>query len=131
MENQEKDAARLVSAEVLGFNIRTVIVGGKAYVIKPPTIAKLMGATYHLTEIKEAETLSQLLRSLGQMDSLCKALSCLITEDESLALEFQEGTLDEVVSALETAFDLIDIKNFTRLSTLVRSARMLTAKQRL
>lgn len=127
---ETKDAARMVSAEVLGMNIRTVVVNDKAYVIYPPTIARLMGSTYYLTDLPDASSIRDVLKLFGKMESLCKALSHFIAGDESLSEELMSGTMDEIIAGLEMAYDLIDVGNFTRLSTLVRSARMLTAKQK-
>lgn len=34
----KKKAAKIVNSAILGMDFRTVVVAGKAYVIKPPTI---------------------------------------------------------------------------------------------
>jgi hypothetical protein len=126
----ENDAAKLVAGELLGFNSRNIIVNGKAYVLTPPTIHKLCGAVYFLSDIGDYETLRDMLLKLGEMESLCKALSYMIQDNEELSEELSQGTLEEVVDALTEAFDLISIENFSKLSVLVRSAKVLTAKQR-
>lgn len=128
--DKEHDAARLVAGEVLGYNSKTVFVNDKAYVIEPPTIHKICGATYWLTSVHEGDTLRDLILGLNSLDNACKALSFLIADNDSLAEELSHASMEEVVNAIEAAFDLIGIQNFLKLSILVRSARSLTAKQR-
>ena len=40
------------------------------------------------------------------------------------------GTFDELVDAIDTAYSLISVENFTRLSTLAKNVASLIAKQR-
>lgn len=125
-----ENGAKLVAGEVLGFNSANFIVGGQVYIATPPTIAKLCGAAYFLSDMPEARTLGDLFRGLGSLEKLCSALSWLIEGNESLSAHLAAGTLDEVVEGLERTFDLIGIANFQKLSSLTRSAQALTAKQR-
>lgn len=127
---EEKDAARLVSAEVAGLNFRTVIVAEKAYVINPPTIARLCGAVYWLSDMGDFRSMREILENIGRSDHLARALSYLIRGDDSLWEELSHGTREEVTDSIEAALDLIDLANFTKLSALTRSVKTLTAKQR-
>ena len=67
------DAAKIVNAAVLGKDFETVIVNGKAYVINPPTIHKMAGAGYYLSDLKGATTVMDMLRSLKDVN-LCLGL---------------------------------------------------------
>ena len=127
----KKNAAKLVSAAILGLDGETVIIAGRAYYVTPPTIRKIAQAAYYLSDMKDAATLRELFESIGDMKNACSALSCLVKGDESLAEEFMEGTMEEVVGALEVAYGLASVENFYKLSALARNVASLTAKQRL
>lgn len=128
---KNKNAAKVVSAAILGLDGETVIVAGKAYHILPPTIRRIAQAAYHLSDMKEAESLKELIMSIGRPEPLCNALSCMICGDESLADELMDGTMSEMAEALETAYSLASVENFWMLSALARNVANLTAKQRL
>ena len=125
-----KNAARLVSSALLGMDYKTVVVAGKAYVIIPPTIKRIAGASYHLSTIGEGNTVRDVLKSVNSADKLSRALSWLIQGDESLSDSLSEGTLDEVLDALEAAYSLISTRDFSRLSALARNVASLAARQR-
>lgn len=125
-----KNAARLVSSALLGMDYKTVVVAGNAYVITPPTIKRIAGAAYHLSEMGEGGTVRDVLKSVNSADKLSRALSWLIQGDESLSDSLSEGTLDEVLDALEAAYSLISTRDFSRLSALARNVASLAARQR-
>ena len=125
----KKKASKLVSAAILGLDGETFIIADRAYYVMPPTIRKIAMAAYYLSDLTEASTLRELLAP--NMTDACKALSCLVKGDESLVDEFMEGTIQEVVSALELAYSLASVENFYKLSALARNVASLTAKQKL
>ena len=127
----KKKASKLVSAAILGLDGETVIVAGKAYYVAPPTIKKIAQAAYYLSDIQDVSSLRELFLSIGDIKTACSALSCLIAGDESLTEELAEGTMDELVDALGTAYSLASVENFYKLSALARNVASLTAKQRL
>ncbi len=120
--------AKIVADALLGRDFRTVVVAGKAYTIYPPTIEKLAGAISHLSEVRDAQTVREVLLSLGDMGRMAKALSWLVAGDESLSGEFAKGTLDEVVDALDAATGMIDMKVFLKAASLAKSVSLLAAK---
>lgn len=124
------DAAKIVNAAVLGKDFETVVVNGKAYVINPPTIHKIAGVGHYLSDLKEATTVIDMIRSLKDVKQASLALSFLITGDESLSEELDKGTFDEVVEALATGLSMISTENFYKLSVLAKNVANLTAKQR-
>ena len=115
---------------MLGRDFRTVVVAGKAYTIYPPTIERLAGAISHLSEVRDAQTVREVLLSLGDMGRMAKALSWLVAGDESLSGKLAKGTLDEVVDALDAATGMIDMKVFLKAANLARSVSLLAAKPR-
>jgi hypothetical protein len=124
----EKNATKIVAGAIVGLDFKVVVVNGKAYAIHPPTIAKIAGATSYLSDIEGGETLQDILMSLTSIESATKALSWLIAGNESLSEELAQGTLEEVVSALEQGLMLISAENFIKLSLLARSVQKVIAK---
>ena len=122
--------AKMVADALLGRDFRTVVVAGKAYTIYPPTIEKLAGAISHLSEVRDAQTVREVLLSLGDMGRMSKALSWLVAGDESLSGKLAKGTLDEVVDALDAATGMIDMKVFLKAVSLAKSVSLLAAKPR-
>lgn len=131
MGKTRRNAAKIVSAAIIGLDGETVVIAGRAYHILPPTIKRLAQAAFYLSDMGEAETLRGLLMSVGNPEPLCNALSCLIRGDESLRDDLMEGTMEEVAEAMEVAYSLVSVENFWKLSALARNVASLTARQRL
>lgn len=123
--------AKIISESIIGMDFRTLIVGGKSYTVYPPTIHKLAGAISHLSNIQDAESLRDILLSLGESEAYSKALSWMITGDESLSDELSHGTMDEVVDALDETLSMIDSKVFLKAVSLAKNVSLLAAKPRL
>ena len=120
--------AKIISESIIGTDFRTVFVAGKAYTVYPPTIHKLSGAISCLAGVKEADNLKDVLLSLGESEAYSKALSWLITGDESLGEELANGTYEENVDALDEALSMIDSKVFLKAVSLARNVSLLAAK---
>ena len=127
-EQEELDAAKIVSSAIIGADFQRIIVNDKVYIISPPTIYKIAGATYWLSENGDGKTIKELLTSMKDSEHLARALSWFIQGDEGLTEELCQGTFEEVVEGLETAFALIGMENFIKLSVLKKSAKILIAK---
>ena len=122
--------AKIVSESIIGSDFRTVIVNGKSYTVYPPTIHKLSGAISYLSDVKDAESMREILLSLGESEAYSKALSWLIDGDESLSEELAKGTYEENVNALDEALSMIDSKVFLTAVSLARNVSLLAAKPR-
>lgn len=122
-------ASKIVSSAILGMDFRTAIINNKTYVILPPTIKKIAGAGYYLSEIKDAERIKDVLLTLST-DNAAHALSWLIGGNDDLFDELKDGRFDEIVSALELGYSLISTENFFKLSGLARNVANLIAKQK-
>ena len=72
------DAVKLISSAVLGIDCETVLVGGKAYVIFPPTVERIAGAGRFLSDLGEGRTVAEVLGTMQRMDAACRALSWFI-----------------------------------------------------
>lgn len=126
----EQNAAKIVSSAILGMDFKVVIVNGKSYIVTPPTIKKIAGAAYWLSDVKDGKDIKELLVSINNVEPLAHALSWFIQGNDSLFEELSNGTLDEVIDGLESAYSLLSTKNFLRLSVLAKNVASLTAKQR-
>lgn len=126
----EQNAAKIVSSAILGMDFKVVIVNGKSYIVTPPTIKKIAGAAYWLSDVKDGKNIKELLASINNVEPLAHALSWFIQGGDSLFEELSNGTLDEVIDGLESAYSLLSTKNFLRLSVLAKNVASLTAKQR-
>ena len=131
METEKTDTlegARMVASSIVGLDYRIIVVGDKSYIIQPPTIAKIAGATDWLSEMGEGSTMREILTSLSKSENLTKALSWFIQGNNELGEELMKGTMDEIVNGIESAFSMIDASNFMKLSALQKSASRLIAK---
>ncbi|OUO23708.1 hypothetical protein [Bacteroides sp. An322] len=126
----EQNAAKIVSSAILGMDFKVVIVNGKSYIVTPPTIKKIAGAAYWLSDVKDGKNIKELLASINNVEPLAHALSWFIQGNDSLFEELSNGTLNEVIDGLESAYSLLSTKNFLRLSVLAKNVASLTAKQR-
>lgn len=126
----EQNAAKIVSSAILGMDFKVVIVNGKSYIVTPPTIKKIAGAAYWLSDVKDGKDMRELLASINNVEPLAHALSWFIQGNDILFEELSNGTLDEVIDGLESAYSLLSTKNFLRLSVLAKNVARLAAKQR-
>ncbi|MBR1526794.1 MAG: hypothetical protein IJ640_09085 [Prevotella sp.] len=127
---QIPNAAKTVSSAIIGYDVKVVLVNGKRYAIKPPTIQKMAGGAYWLSTFdrKGKESIDEIIMAMTEIEPVAKSLSWMIQGDESLFDELKQGTLDENIVALCTAFSLINTENFTMLSALARNVGKLIAK---
>lgn len=114
----------------MGRDFRTVVIAGKAYTVHPPTIERMAGSISHLSEVRDAQTIRDVLLSLGDMGKLSKALSWFIAGDESLSDELAKGTLDEVADALDAVTGMVSIEDFRKAASSAKSVSLLAAKPR-
>ena len=126
------NAAKTVSSALLGLDVKVVLVNENRYVIKPPTIDKIAGGAYWLSQFDREgkQDIDEIIRAMTDIKSVSKALSWMINGDESLADELAKGTLDENIVALCTAYSMVNTQNFTMLSALARNVGKLIAKQK-
>lgn len=124
------NAAKTVSSAILGMDVEIVMVNNKRYVLHPPTIAKIAGGGYWLSQFdrKDKDSIDAVIKAMTDIMPVAKALSWMIQGDDSLADELAQGTLDENIYALCKAYSLVNTQNFTMLSALARNVGKLIAK---
>lgn len=128
--SMEQEGAKIVSSAILGMDFKVVVVAGKSYIVTPPTIKRLAGAGYWLSGIK-GDSIKDVLLSKENPEAFAHALSHIIQGDDSLFDELSNGTDDEVRNALEEAYSMVSVKNFTGLLGLARNVANLIAKPKL
>ena len=124
------EASKIISSAILGLDFKTVEIGGRIYVINPPTIERIVGASYYLSDFDGTDSIADVIKSMKNLESLAKAVSWFINGSEKLSKALMKGTLDELVNALSEAYSLISVENFLKLSALARNVGSLTAKSR-
>ncbi len=130
MENKGNAAARLVAGALTGRDGVPFLVNNRRYVMRPPTIRRLAAAGYHLAGYDAGRTMGELLASITDMGRLCKALSCFLKGDESLASELMDGAPEDVVHGLELAYTMLDPQVFIKAVGLARNVASLIAQPR-
>lgn len=123
-------AAKIVSAAIIGADFITVLVNDKPYTVYPPTINKLSGAGFYLNGMGDEQTVRDIINSINNSEKLCHAFSWLVKGDDSLFEELSQGTFDELVDAVSAAYSLVSVENFTKLSVLAKNVAKLVANQR-
>ena len=117
-----------MGAAILGKESKTVVIAGRPYFLKPPTIKKIAGAGYALGEFgAENGNFGDVLKAMRDTEKAARALSWFIAGDESLTEDLKDGTLEEVTNALAEAVSMLGIEDFRKLSDLSRSVRRLIA----
>lgn len=121
--------AQLVGDAILGSDFITLVLGGKAYTVKPPVIKTIAGAAKCLSRIGGEETFADVITSLQSLEDVSRALSWFIQGDETLAEDLAANiTLAEATQSLESCLSLLSAKDFTTLSALAKNVAGLAAK---
>ena len=133
------EATKNVSELLSGTYGKTIIVGGRVYVIKAPAIKVIMRATQYLSKVDLPEngTMRELIKIVStNLDNIIKGLSFLIAGDipdyqekaESLEREMLSGSKEELLQAYFIAFELITGRNFFVVCQLAMELANLTVK---
>ena len=119
--------AKVISQSIIGNDFRTIIVNKKGYTIYPPTIHSLSNAISYLCDVREGETLREILISLADLKYYAHALSWFINGDDSLFEELSKGTYEECVNGVEEAISMIDVSVFQKAVGLAKNVSLLAA----
>lgn len=118
---------------------KTIVVGGKVYIIKAPAIKVIMRATRYLSKVHLPEngTVQELMKIVsGNLENIVKGLSCLVTGDvtdyqeraESVQRQMLSGSKEELLQAYFVAFELITGRDFFAVCQLAMELANLTVK---
>lgn len=117
------EASKNISELLSGTYSRTIVIGGKVYVMKAPAIKVIVRATKYLSlvNIPENATVQDILKEVSeQSEHIIKGLSYLIVGDvhdyefqsQILVKALRSGTYEELCSAFLVAFELIAGRDF-------------------
>lgn len=123
--------AKVISEAIAGLDIRVVVVADRRYTILPPTIHKIAGAANHLSGFtlpKENASIADVLTTINRTKELASALSWFIQDNAELADELSHGTVGELTKALETAYSMIDMRDFMKAVGIAKYVAELTAR---
>ena len=100
------------------------------YPVKPPTINRVAGSVACLSglSLNDGATIKDILLVQENAKEYARALSFMIQEDYELTEELAKGTYDEVVDALEVAFNMVSARSFSIAASLTKSASALVAR---
>lgn len=125
-------AAKVITGDLLGYNVEAFIIGDIQYSVKPPTIKVMSKAIYYLANVDFREgSISDAIKEIPVItDDLLKGLSCFICGDENLCEQLKLGTFDEVKEALDKCISLISTSVF-QCAALAKNVAQVAAKQKL
>lgn len=121
--------ADLVANAILNTEARTVVVGGKPYFIKPPTIRKIAGLGRALSGC-DGETMKSIVDCLQNSEKAAEGLSWLLKGDDSMKETFLDAPLSEVIDGIAAGLEMVGIEDFQKLSALSKSVQKLIANQK-
>ncbi|WP_308547737.1 hypothetical protein [uncultured Parabacteroides sp.] len=133
------EAVKNISELLFGNYGKTIIIGGKVYVIKAPTIKVIVRSTQYLSkvDIKDNATVQELMKIVSEhSEDIIKGLSCLVAGDtydykqkvERISKEMLSGTHAELLQAYFIAFELIVGRDFFAVCQLAMELANLTVK---
>lgn len=108
---------------------RVFIIGGRAYNIAAPTVKRISLACKEMEseEIPEGAFDFQEIFNDMKKETLCKALSLLISGDTSLVNELAQGEKDELIEPLCAIYEDIE-KDMKRIRQISKQICLLCAK---
>lgn len=123
------EAVKTMSDLLVDNYCKTVLVGGKVFVIKAPAIKVIVRVTRYLSlvEIPKDVSVNEMLKITSeQSENIVKGLSYLVAGDvedyeqkaTEAAEELQSGTHEELYSAFLVAFNLITGKELFQCASL-------------
>lgn len=117
------ETAKTISELIAGDYCKTVVIGGKVYVMKAPAIKVIARATKHFSQVDlpdNAKVADLMGVVSGQIGHIVKGLSYLIVgnvpdyelQSKRAVEEMQHGTHEEICVAFQVAIDLIAGRDF-------------------
>lgn len=137
MNTATKDLSELLQ----GNYCKTIVIGGKVYVMKAPPIKVITRTAKHLSQVSVSKdfTISEIMQAASEHSkNIAKGLSYLVVGDiddyEARAQEVYEvmlsGTHEELYTAFLVAFELIAGRDFFGLCQLAMELAQMITKPR-
>lgn len=120
---------------------KTIVVGGKVYVMRAPSIKVIARATryFSLVDIPREASVSEMFRiASGHSENIVQGLAYLVVGDTPevekqvplVAAELRAGTHEELCSAFLVAFNLVTGKELFQCASLAMELATLIARPR-
>lgn len=133
------EAVKNISELISGTYGKTIVVGGKVYIIKAPAIKVIMRATQYLNKVDLPEngTMQELIKIISaNLDNIIKGLSFLVVGDVSgcqkkakrIRKQMLSGSKEELLQAYFVAFELITGRDFFAVCQFAMELANLTVK---
>lgn len=123
-------AAKLVSESILGNDFKTIVMGGRAYQVKAPTIATICKAITYLSCITDVNKGLSIDNLKKDFENMLRGVSVFVSGDPDRWEEFSECTPAELSEAMKTIMSLISSKDFFVCAALAANAAQMAAKQK-
>ena len=124
-------AANTIAQAVLGEDRKVVILGGKAQIIEPPTIATICKAITFLSQVDKTDTGKENLDKVkGDLENMLKGMSVFIFKTPERYKELEDSSLAELREALDAVIKLISAEDFFVCAALAESVARMAAKQK-
>lgn len=123
-------AAKLVAESILGNDYKTVVMGGRAYQVKAPTIATICKAITYLscvTDVKEGLDVKNLKQDF---ENMLRGVSVFIYGDPDKWEELADCTTKELAEAMKTIISLVSSQDFFVCAALAANAAQMAARQK-
>lgn len=121
-------AANEIANAILGDDCKVIILGGKAYTIKAPTIAIICESIKYLSCIDRTTTgREELSKAKEDLENILKGLSVFIFETPDKYIDIQGATIKELKESLETVIKLISAEDFFVCAALAESVARMAA----
>lgn len=135
------EAAKNISELLSGTYSKIIVIGGRAYVMKAPSIKVITRATRYLSlvDIPDGITVPEMMKIVSEHSkNIAKGLSYLIVgdvkdyedESEKVFRQILSGTHEELCSAFLAAFELIAGRDFFQCAGSVMELAKMIAKTR-
>lgn len=124
-------AANTIAQAVLGEDRKVVILGGKAQIIEPPTIATICKAITFLSQVDKTDTGKENLDKVkNDLENMLKGMSVFIFKTPERYKELEDSSLAELREALDAVIKLISAEDFFVCAALAESVARMAAKQK-
>lgn len=140
IEKNMNEASKLVSESLLGEDFLNIILNGKVYPVKAPSIKILCRAVKYWSAIGievENQTTTSLMHLMPlQKEAILKGLSMVIVGDcrfhsikaKSVYRELERCTWTEILSATSGILETIGVESFFHCASLLGNATKMIAK---
>ena len=124
-------AAKAIADAVLGEDVKVIVLGGKAYMMRSPTIATMCQAIQYLSLVDKTDTGKEDLERVREdMVNMLKGVSVFLFGTPDRYEEIAGASIKELREALESVIRLISAEDFFVCAALAESVARMAATPR-